>query len=158
MEKPDFIWVIDFSHPCWSFIEKTSVKQSIKCKVCPNFQMSFLHLSQTDLEVSSDRVVVYHVSLTLCQLLGQDDLQSDVPPGRGIWWPRLVLHHVSLTFVSLWVRLTFSQMYPQVEASGGQDRYYVRSASHFVNLWVRLTFSQIYPPGRGIWWPRLVLH
>ena len=25
---------------CWSFIEKTSVKQSMKCKVCSNFQMS----------------------------------------------------------------------------------------------------------------------
>ena len=30
----------------WSFVEKTSVKQSMKCKVYSNFQMSFLHLSQ----------------------------------------------------------------------------------------------------------------
>ena len=45
----------------WSFIEKTSVKQSMKYKVCSNFQMSFLHLSQMD------------------------------SPGRGIWWPRSVL-------------------------------------------------------------------
>ena len=30
----------------WSFVENTSVKQSMKCKVCSNFQMSFLHLSQ----------------------------------------------------------------------------------------------------------------
>ena len=43
----------------WSFIEKTSVKQSIKCKVCSNFQM---------------------------------------------------------------------QMYPSVEASGGQEQYYIRSS------------------------------
>ena len=32
----------------WSFIEKTSVKQSMKRKECSNFQVSFLHLSQTD--------------------------------------------------------------------------------------------------------------
>ena len=32
----------------WSFVEKTSVKQSMKCKVSSNFQMSSLHLSQTD--------------------------------------------------------------------------------------------------------------
>ena len=31
----------------WSFI-KTSVKQSMKHKVCSNFQMSFLYLSQMD--------------------------------------------------------------------------------------------------------------
>ena len=31
---------------CCTFIEKTSVKQSMKCKVCSNFQMSFLHLGQ----------------------------------------------------------------------------------------------------------------
>ena len=30
-----------------------------------------------------------------------------LPPGRGIWWPRVVLLQVSL-----WVRLTFGQMYP----------------------------------------------
>ena len=30
---------------CWSFVEKTSVKQSMNRKACSNFQMSFLHLS-----------------------------------------------------------------------------------------------------------------
>ena len=29
----------------WPFVEKTSVKQSMKRKVCSNFQMSFLHVS-----------------------------------------------------------------------------------------------------------------
>ena len=35
-------------HLYWYFVEKTSVKQSMKRKVYSNFQMSFLHLSQTD--------------------------------------------------------------------------------------------------------------
>ena len=51
----------------WSFIEKTSVKQDPKPLVCSNFQMSFLHLSQTDL------------------------------PGRDMSWPRVVLSCVWLT-------------------------------------------------------------
>ena len=36
-----------------SFIEKTSVKQSMKHKMCSNFQMSFLHLSQMDSPVEA---------------------------------------------------------------------------------------------------------
>ena len=28
----------------WSSVEKTSMKQSLKCKISSNFQMSFLHL------------------------------------------------------------------------------------------------------------------
>ena len=30
--------------------------------------------------------------------LGLVELSSDVPPSRGILWPRTVLHQVSLTF------------------------------------------------------------
>ena len=30
--------------------------------------------------------------------LGPVDLNSDVPPGRGILWPKAILHQVSLTF------------------------------------------------------------
>ena len=49
-------------------------------------------------------------------------------------------------------------MYPSVQASGGQEEYYIRSTWLWVILWVRLTFSQTYPPSRGIsWWPRAVL-
>ena len=73
--------------------------------------------------------------------LGQAGLWSDVPPSRGIWWPRVVLHWVSLTFGH-----PFGQMYPLVVASSGQEWYYVRSAGHLVNLWVRLTFGQMYLP------------
>ena len=51
---------------------------------------------------------------------------SDVPPGRGIWWPRVVLHQVSLTFtVRHKVSLTLESDVPPVEASSGQDWYYV---------------------------------
>ena len=53
----------------WSFVEKTSVKQDPKPKVCSNFQMSFLHLSQTDPLIEASQV-----SLTFGQLLGQTDL------------------------------------------------------------------------------------
>ena len=53
----------------WSFVEKTSVKQSIKCKGCSNFQMSFLHLGQTDPPVEASQV-----SLTFGHPLGQADL------------------------------------------------------------------------------------
>ena len=41
-------WGISFIPHYWYFIEKPSVKQSMKCKVCSNFQMSFFHLSQMD--------------------------------------------------------------------------------------------------------------
>ena len=114
----------------WSSAEKTPVKQSMKCKVCLNFPMSFF------------------------------SPKSDRPPRRGIWWPRMVLS---------WVQLTWFQMYPPVEASSGQEQY-IRPAWHLVSLWVSLTFGQMYtpsrgpvdlssdvPPGRGIWWPRMVL-
>ena len=50
-EVPHFIFLfmkelVCFS--CWFFVEKTSVKQDLKRKVCSNFQTSFLHLSQMD--------------------------------------------------------------------------------------------------------------
>ena len=60
--------------------------------------------------------------------LGPVDLISDVPLlpsiGRGIWWPRVVLHQVSLTFghplgqANLW-----SDVHSLVEASSGQEWY-----------------------------------
>ena len=37
---------------------------------------------------------------------------------------------------------------PLVDASSGQEQYYIRSAWHLVSLWVRLTFSQMYSPGQ----------
>ena len=35
--------------------------------------------------------------MTLGYALDQSDIQSDVPPGRGIWWPRAVLCQVIMT-------------------------------------------------------------
>ena len=55
--------------------------------------------------------------------LGQANLWSDIPPSRSIWWPRVVLCQVSLTFgqplgqVDLWSNV------PLVEASNGQEWY-----------------------------------
>ena len=37
--------------------------------------------------------------MTLYNSLGQADIQSDVPPGRDIWWPRAVLHKVIMASV-----------------------------------------------------------
>ena len=45
------------------------------------------------------------------------------PPGRSIWWPRAVLHQVSLRFGQLLGEADLGQMYPWVEASGGQEWY-----------------------------------
>ena len=89
-------------------------------------------------------------------------LQSDVPLGRGIWWPRAVLHQVSMTF---W-RDAFekiekpadSQRYPPVEASSGQEQYYIRSSWHLEECNWEGTLQSDVPLDRGIWWPRAVLH
>ena len=51
--------------------------------------------------------------------LGPVDLSSDIPPCRGIYWPRAVLS---------WVQLTWGQTYPPVEASIGQEQYSVESS------------------------------
>ena len=56
-------------------------------------------------------------------------------PTRGIWWPRTVLHQVSLTFTVRYnftlmctVRYTQVRFTPLLQASGGQEQYYIRSA------------------------------
>ena len=112
-------------------------------------------------------------------------------PGTGIWWPRVVLPWVPLTWAHVLLSamncLEFSRVVcnrlssfficnpsvppdtlvsppAPVEASSGQEWYYCRSAWHVISLGVRLMFCQMYPhpsplnaPGRGIWWPRVVL-
>ena len=61
--------------------------------------------------------------------LGLVDLSSGIPTGRGIWWPRTVLCQVSLIFgqplgqADLW-----SDEPPMIQASSGQEWYYIRSA------------------------------
>ena len=60
-------------------------------------------------------------------------------------------------WVSIWVRLTFSQMYPPVEACSGLWQYYIRSAWHMVKLWSGWSLLRCNIPGSGIWWPRVVL-
>ena len=57
--------------------------------------------------------------------------QSDVPPSRGLWWPRAVLCKVNLTFCRMQLRRQKTVRHtPPVEAVGGQDQYYVRSTWH----------------------------
>ena len=68
------------------------------------------------------------ISLTCGQPLGQADLQLDVPlpleaSSDQEWYDIRSVWHV----VRLWVRLTWAQMYPPLQASGGQEQqYYVR--------------------------------
>ena len=73
--------------------------------------------------------------------LQSDIPRSDVPCNRCIWWPRAVLCQVSLTFT---VRHTQVRCNPlPVEASSGQEWYYVRSPWHLVILWAMLSLSQM---------------
>ena len=58
-------------------------------------------------------------------------------PGRYMLWPCVWL---------LWSQGPVVRYTPTVEASSGQEQYYVMSAQYVVSLWVRLTFSQAYPP------------
>ena len=81
----------------WSFIEKTSVKQSMKYKVCSNFQMYLICLTDVPpVEASSGQEQYYIRSawhVEECNWEGSR--QSDVPP---------------------------------IEASSGQEQCYIRSA------------------------------
>ena len=46
---------------------------------------------------------------------------------------------------------------PQVEASGGQEQYYIRSSWHCEGCNWECSGQSDVPPGRGIWWSRAVL-
>ena len=90
-------------------------------------------------------------------------LQSDIPMSKvtphatGIWWPRAILCQVSLTWHFDICSQTYpGQMYTQLEASGGQEQYYIRSAWHLQSdvkstwhLQSDIPRSDV-PPGRGI--------
>ena len=82
----------------WSFIEKTSVKQDLQCKVCSNFQISLLHLDRwTPIDKALGQVDIFVRSSD------EADFWSDIPPSIRLWlW---------LTFSDLWARLTFGQTY-----------------------------------------------
>ena len=70
------LYVQMMGFPYWSFVEKTSVKQSVKCKVCSNLQVFFSHLViQTAPIVKVSGQVDIFVRSS-----GQAALWSDVPP------------------------------------------------------------------------------
>ena len=107
-----------------------------------------LHSNIPPVEASSEQEWYYirsawhlvslgQVTLTFGGPLGQADLQSDILPGRGIYGQEQYYMRSAWHLVSLWVRLTFSQMYPLVEASREQEWYCIMSVSHLVSLWVR---------------------
>ena len=57
--------------------------------------------------------------------------KADVPPSRGICWPRGVLCKVILTFWRIPLTMHWPGRYtPLIEASGGQEEYCVRSSWH----------------------------
>ena len=68
--------------------------------------------------------------MTLGYVLGHADIQSDVPPIRGIWLPRAVLHKVSMAFgLCLQAKddiQSDAKNPTPLEASGGQEKYYIR--------------------------------
>ena len=45
--------------------------------------------------------------------VGPVDLSSNVPPSRGISWPRAVLHQVSLTSGQPWIQADLQSDVPQ---------------------------------------------
>ena len=141
----------------WSFVEKIYVKQEQNHKVCSKNQITFLHCGR-----STPRMRL-QVRLTFSQTLGQVDLWSDAPPGRGF---RSGLH-----LVRLWIRLTFGQMYPpgwgfgsgwhlvrlrsgwhlvrctpQAETSCGQVWYYFRPGWHLVRSLGQVDIWSDIPP------------
>ena len=115
----------------WSFVEKTSVKQDLKHKVCSNFQISFLHLVRWTLPIGE---ALGQVDFFV-RSLGQADLWSDVPQGRDILWPSVLL----LQSGWLLVRCT-----PQGWGFG--------SGWHLVRLDQADLWSDV-PPCRDILWP-----
>ena len=48
----------------------------------------------------------------------EGSLQSDVSPGRGIWWPRWTWHFTECNWEG-----SLQSDVPSVEASGGQEQY-----------------------------------
>ena len=91
-------------------------------------------------ETSCGQVWYYFESVWyLVRFSGQDDIWSDVPPGRDILWPKCdtTLDQVDI-WSHFWDRLTFGQIYLP-----GRDILW----SGVILLWVRLTFGQIFGSG-----------
>ena len=47
-------------------------------------------------------------------------------PSRGIYWPRVILHQVSLTFGQPLGQADFQSDDPPLQTSSGQEQYYIR--------------------------------
>ena len=83
----------------------------------------------------------------------QTYLAQMYPPGRGIWWSRVVLHQVrsvwhfqELNWGDRWQSdipsSDIQSDVPPVELSGGQEQYYMRSSWH-LDIW--LSFGSGWP-------------
>ena len=107
------------------------------CTITDEQQEQQQNYTVTTTTLRTKKSIYKHILCNFQELNGEGRLDSDincsdVPPSRGIWWPRLVLHQITLTFtVTHKISLTFSgysnaiekasysQIYPPVEASGG---------------------------------------
>ena len=126
--KNSMTWLRIGLETCWSFVEKTSVMQDPNPKCVQNFRWDI----PLPVEASGGQEEYY------IRLFCRSDWGSvRCTPSRGIWQPKAVLHQVSLTFtvkhqvsLTFTVRHTQNQMYHPVEASGGQEWYYIRSPWH----------------------------
>ena len=64
---------------------------------------------------------------------------SDVPPSRGIWWPRAVLHQVSLTCA---VRCTQGLVHLSSDIHPSRGIWWPRAVLHQVNLTCAVRHTQ----------------
>ena len=102
---------------------------------------------------SAWHVISLWVRLMFCHMYPPSPPYApSVPPGRGIWWPRVVWTCIPLTWAhvllsAVFNRLSwFTRVHPTpVQAFSAQEWYYCRSAWHLVSLWVKLMFGQMYP-------------
>ena len=58
--------------------------------------------------------------MTLGYSVGQADIQPDVPPSRGIWWSRPVLHKVIMALGYALDQADLQSDVPPLETSCGQ--------------------------------------
>ena len=137
-------WLISMYNIYWSFIRKISVMHEQNLVVCSKNQVTFMQLVRCTPQRWG---------------FGSGWHLSDVPPGRDILWPSMILLLVRLTFGQI-----FGSGWPLVRCTPSPGRHLVAKSDTTLgqvdiwsNLWVTLTFGQMYPPGRDILWPSVIL-
>ena len=148
-------------------LHQVSLTCTVRCKV----SLTFTVRCTPGRSIWWPRLGLHQVSLT-CTVRCKVSLTFTVR--YKVSWPFMVRHTqhrcthqkehlVAKTGITSGQHDMYSQIYALVEASGGQDWDYIRSAWH-VQSDVRSVWhlqsdipSSDVPHSRGIWWPRLVL-